>query len=326
MPQKLIDLLADGQSHSGVALGKALGVTRSAIGKQITKLKEMGFQVDSVKGAGYRLCMPFERLNVSVISSYFFDSSLCVTPKVEVFWSLDSTNDHLIASIKDGRITESGCVCLAEHQRSGRGRRGKAWVSPLGGGLYFSIAYRFERGAESLEGLSLSMAMAVIEVLEQKFFINNLKIKWPNDIFLDEKKLGGILIDVMGEAGGPCWAIIGIGLNVCGMELSMRGVDQPWTDLSSNAEEAVSRNKLAAALIERVIGKSQAHERNGFELSDVEWQKYDAFVGRQVIVSAGENGFFGGIQKGISKGGGLIVEVDGVQRIVRSGEVSLRRA
>lgn len=325
MPEKLIDCLSDGKVHSGVALGQALGVTRSAVAKQVAKLKEMGFQVTSVKGVGYRLHMPFDLLRATVITGAISEPEIGFTPKVEVFWSLSSTNDYLAVGIKNGRITSSGFVCLAEHQSSGRGRRGKTWVSPLGGGLYLSLAWRFGQGAESLEGLSLSIAMGVIEVLERDFFVKNLKIKWPNDIYLSEKKLGGILIDVMGEAGGPCWAVIGIGLNVGGMEAAMTDVDQPWISLSSVVEVVVSRNALATSIIESVIKKSQAHEGSGFEITNSEWEKYDAFIGKKVVVKSGDGNFFVGVSRGISKSGALVVDVDGAQRVVRSGEVSLRR-
>lgn len=326
MPHSIITLLADGKTHSGVELGKSLGITRAAVGKQITKLKEMGFQITCIKGVGYQLLIPFERLDAAQINMDLNELALSFVPSVEVVWSLASTNDYLMSKIKMGHITSSGFACLAEHQSSGRGRRGKAWISPLGAGLYWSLAWRFEQGAESLEGLSLSVALAIVEVLERECLIKKPKIKWPNDIFLNDKKLGGILIDVMGEAGGPCWAVIGVGLNIYSAELAMQHVDQPWIGLSANAGTEISRNRLAVSLIASVIKKVRAHERDGFQISAREWSKYDAFLGENVVVKMGDNNFFSGVSQGISKTGGLVVEGQGVRKVIKSGEVSLRRA
>jgi len=326
MMHKIIALLQDGNTHSGVELGSALGVTRSAVGKQISKLKEMGFQINCIKGSGYRLLIPFEQLDAQKITRHFVDAPAGFSPPVDVVWSTTSTNDYVMSAIRDGRITESGFVCLAEYQSAGRGRRGKSWVSPLGGGLCLSFAWRFERGAESLEGLSLSVAIAVVEVLENDFLIKNLKIKWPNDIFLDDKKLGGILIDVMGEAGGPCWVVVGVGLNVRNTQSVMYTVDQPWVDLYSGAGAVVPRNILAAKIITKIAKKIIAHERDGFSITNKEWSKYDAFFEKKVVVKMSESDIFYGVSRGISTSGGLIVDVDGVQKTIKSGEVSLRRA
>ncbi|MEZ5538467.1 MAG: biotin--[acetyl-CoA-carboxylase] ligase [Pseudomonadales bacterium] len=324
MPHKIIALLKDGNTHSGVELGRALKITRSAVSKQIAKLKEMGFEVECVKGVGYRIAMPFDQLDASAIKSFFAKTALDFIPELDVLWSIPSTNDYVASKIKNGEVTSSGFVCVAEHQSAGRGRRGKLWASPLGGGLYLSLAWRFEQGAESLEGFSLSVAMAIIKKLEQQFLIKNLKIKWPNDIFLDEKKVGGILIDVMGEAGGPCWVVVGVGLNIYGDALTALSIDQPWTTLSAGAKKNISRNQLASSIVVALTENSHAYASKGFEISEKEWNKYDVFYNKKVIVKMGEAEFFSGVSKGISSAGGLIVESDGVRRVMKSGEVSLR--
>ncbi len=326
MTHKIIALLQDGNTRSGVELGQVLGITRSAVGKRIAKLKEMGFQIACIKGSGYRLLLPFEQLDAQKIMRNFAKITSGFSPEVEVIWTTTSTNDRVMSAIRNGQITESGFVCLAEHQSLGRGRRGKSWASPLGGGLYLSFAWCFERGAESLEGMSLSVAVAVVEVLKNNFLIKNLKIKWPNDIFLADKKLGGILIDVAGEAGGPCWAVIGVGLNICNTKAVMHTVDQPWIDLSDGAGVAVSRNHLAAWIVAEIAKKLIAHEQDGFCLTNKEWSKYDAFFEKKVVVRMSESEFLSGISKGISASGGLMIDVDGVRRVIKSGEVSLRRA
>jgi BirA family biotin operon repressor/biotin-[acetyl-CoA-carboxylase] ligase len=287
----------------------------------------MGLSIPSIKGVGYQLSRPLELLDAERITKYLQKGEAAhLVANIKTHWSVTSTNDELAAIIKKNDQMTSGSVVLAEHQSAGRGRRGKQWISPLGGSLYFSIAWRFDKGAESLEGLSLSMAMAVIAALEPQVPKQMLKIKWPNDIYLNGKKLGGILIDVTGEADGPCWAVVGVGLNIYQDDASMHSVDQPWTVLSSSVDSPIRRNALAASLIAKIVGALNAYEKNGFAISPKTWQQYDAFHEKSVVVKQGEQIFFTGISKGISESGGIIVEVDGVQKVIKSGEVSLRCA
>ena len=324
MQKKLLNLLADGNVHSGQVLGDVLGVSRAAVCKQIKKLNELGLKVISVKGSGYQLSAPIELLDSNKIIVNLDSQTKNLISAIDVHWSIASTNSHCLAYIKNNFT--KGYICLAEHQMNGRGRRGRKWVSPLAGSLYLSLAWRFACGSEILEGFSLAVAIAVANALREDFSVQGVKLKWPNDILLDNKKIGGILIEIMGEAGGPCSVVVGIGINVSVSNVVENEINQPWIDLNSALGHAVSRNQLAASILNRLVSLLQLYERDGFSEFRKEWMKYDAFAGSNVIVQSGVDDFFEGVAKGISDSGELLVDGGGYLRAFKSGEVSLRRA
>jgi BirA family biotin operon repressor/biotin-[acetyl-CoA-carboxylase] ligase len=323
MQKKLLNLLADGNVHSGQVLGGELSVSRAAVCKQIRKLNELGLKVVSVKGSGYQLLSPIELLDSNEIIDQLAPQTKNLISAIDVHWSIESTNSHCHAYIKNNFT--NGYVCLAEHQMNGRGRRGRKWVSPLAGNLYLSLVWRFTCGAETLEGFSLAVAIAVANALREDFSLQGVKLKWPNDILLDNKKIGGILIEIMGEAGGPCSVVVGIGINVSVSNVVENEIDQPWIDLNSALGRAISRNQLAASILNRLVSLLQIYERDGFSKFRKEWMKYDAFVCSNVIVQNGVDDFFEGVAHGISDSGELLVDSNGYLRAFKSGEVSLRR-
>lgn len=322
MPKNLLTLLLDGEVHSGRALGEILGISRAAVCKQIQKLQHLGLDVVSTKGLGYQLPFPLELICPnSIVERLNFEVKNQI-PRIDVHWSVDSTNSQCLAFVKDAPCM--GYVCLAEHQSAGRGRRGRRWVSPLAGSLYLSLAWQFIAGAEVLDGLSLAVAIAVANVLREEYFLEAVKLKWPNDIFFENKKIGGILIEIVGEAGGPCTVVVGIGLNVMVSDVSGCEINQTWVDLNSALGKTVSRNKLAASLLNCMVPLLQSYENVGFSASYERWASYDAFIGKNVVLQHGLNNFIEGVACGVSDSGELLLEVDGCRRAFKSGEVSLR--
>jgi BirA family biotin operon repressor/biotin-[acetyl-CoA-carboxylase] ligase len=322
MSRNLLALLADGDVHSGQALGDILGISRAAVCKQIRKLSALGLDIVSAKGEGYRLSAPLELLRSDYICGSLNAEVKELIPEIEVCWSIPSTNNHCLAGIKNK--SNAGYVCVAEHQSAGRGRRGRSWVSPLAGSLYLSLVWQFTGGAEVLEGLSLAVAIVVATTLREEYRLENVKLKWPNDILLNDKKIGGILIEVAGEAGGPCSVVIGIGLNVKTSTMAERDIDQSWTDLNSALGKSISRNKLAALVLNSLVPLLQGYERNGFAEHRKHWSKYDAYIGKSVVVYRGGSDYIEGIACGISDSGELLLEVNGCKQAFKSGEVSLR--
>ena len=239
-------------------------------------------------------------------------------------WSVDSTNSQCLAFVKDK--PGMGYVCLAEHQSAGRGRRGRQWISPLAGSLYMSLTWQFVGGAEVLDGLSLAVAVTVANVLREEYCLEGVKLKWPNDIFFDNKKIGGILIEIVGGSGGPCVVVIGVGLNVMVSNVSGREINQSWIDLNSALGRTVSRNKLAASLLNRMVPLLQRYERVGFAEWHKNWDMYDTFIGKNVVLQQGLNNFVEGVACGVSDSGELLLDINGCRRKFKSGEVSLRCA
>ena len=316
---ELIRLLADGRFVSGEELGQALGVSRAAVWKRLKALDEYGLEVQAVQGRGYRLSDPLELLSQEQIEQHLLPHSQQALTRIHLLDEVDSTNAYLLKR-PDLRGLQ---VALAERQTQGRGRRGRPWVSPFARNIYLSLSWTLEGGINQAEGLSLVIGMAVARTLG-RLGLMDAGIKWPNDIHWQQKKLGGILLEMAGEAGGPCRLVVGIGLNVAMNELQNQEIDQPWVDLSTIMMGAPpSRNKLAAMLLNAVIEVLRDFESGGLAHFLTEWRRYDLVSGREVSLHLPDR-IVTGYAQGIDETGALLVRTEqGIQRFV-SGEVSLR--
>jgi BirA family biotin operon repressor/biotin-[acetyl-CoA-carboxylase] ligase len=319
--RRLLQLLSDGQFHSGEALGAALGVSRMAVWKHLKALHELGLNFEVVRGKGYRLPTSVELLDDTAILAGAAADTRAALAAVDVLLEVDSTNNRLREQALEG--APAGSVCLAEMQHAGRGRRGRAWVSPFASNLYLSLLWRSASGAESLGGLSLVAGIAVLRSL-RAFGIDSAGLKWPNDILADSAKLAGILIDVVGESSGPCAVIIGVGINVAMPQPEAAGIDQTWTDLQTLTGRAdVSRNSLAARLLDHVLPILDEFESQGLQPFLDEWRRHDVVVGREVDLRLA-NEVIRGTARGIDAGGALLVDTAAGRRRFASGEVSVR--
>ena len=187
----------------------------------------------------------------------------------------------------------SGHTLFAEQQTAGRGRRGRTWVSPLGRNIYSSTVWRFSAGASGLSGLSLAVGVAIVKALEALGY-KGVGLKWPNDLLWQGKKLGGILIEISGDAAGPCHVVVGIGLNVSMSEQQAADdIDQPWIDLASISEQPIDKNAIAAALLNQLIPMLSTFEANGFEPLLQDWLERDAFLGRDIVLKLGKDELLG---------------------------------
>jgi BirA family biotin operon repressor/biotin-[acetyl-CoA-carboxylase] ligase len=291
----------------------------------VQTLQKSGLPIYSVRGKGYRLAEPIELLNKSLILTDLaeiggVEGAGQYLQHLDVFHDIESTNAYLLNLAKNGE--QSVRACLAELQTAGRGRRGRRWVSPFGGNLYLSLLWQFDSGASQLGGLSLAVAVAVIRTL-QEVGLTSAGVKWPNDILVKGRKLAGILLEISGEAVGPCSVVIGIGLNVRTPVPEMADVDQAWTDLESELGKRVSRNHLAAQLLAHLMNAVREFETQGLRAFVKEWAASDVFADSEVTLEL-PHGKVQGIARGIDENGALLVVTkDGVQRF-HSGEVSLR--
>lgn len=317
---ELLRLLSTGQFYSGQSLADQLGVSRTAVWNNIQYLKKLGLDVFAVQGKGYRLAYPLELLDAQKITTELSSPAAgCVD--LEVFSEIDSTNRYLLKRMYEtspGRVR----ACLAEYQNAGRGRRGRQWISPFGANIYLSLLWRFERGLEAIEGLSLVVALSLVKALE-KLGVSNPMIKWPNDIHCEGKKLAGILLEMSGEASGPCHIVIGVGMNVNMSRFSDTTIDQPWTDISEKLGDLVSRNRVAAVLLENMLETLAVFERKGFAEFKNDWQQYDVLVNKEIEVQE-TNNMRQGIARGIDDSGALLLETSRGQQRILSGDVSVR--
>jgi len=315
MQRSLIELLADGQCHSGEEIGRRLGVSRTAVWKQLQKLSDLGLDVTSLKGRGYRLSRKIDLLDQLEICQQLSSQVYAKIDVLDVLFAVDSSNTY---ALKNGLPVNEGkaYICFAEFQSQGRGRRGRQWVSPLGCNLYSSFVWQFEEGAAVLEGLSLAVGVAVVKAIET-LGVEGLSLKWPNDILLMGKKLGGVLLEMSGDPSGQCQVVIGIGINV-GMPEG-QNIDQSWAALGSDT----SRICLASRLVDQVVPLLASYTVDGFSFYRDDWLARDAFFGQQVSVLSGSH-VTSGIACGVERNGALLLNVGGAERAFYGGELSLR--
>ncbi len=319
---RLLASLSATESRSGEALARALGCTRAAVWKHIESLRALGIGVEAAAGLGYRLTEPVELLDGQRIEAGLAPSARRALVALRILKSVDSTNAEL-QRLATGR--QHGQAVLVEHQAAGRGRRGRGWFSPFARNVYLSLGWRFDVGVAELGCLPLVVALAAAEALRETG-VPGVGIKWPNDLVLDGAKLGGCLVELQGDASGPCSAVMGVGINVR-MGDSTAGadtIDQAWTDIARQ-HPAVSRNELAARLLENLLESVEAYGASGFGNFARRWTALDVLAGRPVVLDYGSEPVTG-IAAGISERGGLLVNAGGAQREFLSGEVSARPA
>ncbi|TDF86033.1 bifunctional biotin--[acetyl-CoA-carboxylase] ligase/biotin operon repressor BirA [Pseudomonas sp. H9] len=312
---KLLKLLGDGRFHSGQDLGAALGVSRSAVWKQLQHLEaELNLPIHKVRGRGYQLAKPLSLLEESAIVEHSQGEHW---PAL-IFDCIDSTNAQALRAIAEGQVAPF--LVLAERQTAGRGRRGRQWASPFAENLYYSLVLRIDGGMRQLEGLSLVVGLAVLRAL-QSFGVAEVGLKWPNDILVNNQKIAGILLELVGDPADVCHVVLGIGINV-NMQATSE-VDQQWTSMGRETGVVIDRNQLVARLNKSLQGYLGQHRQAGFGGLQHEWEQAHVWQGRPVSLIAGVNKI-DGVVLGIDAQGALRLAVDGVEKSFSGGELSLR--
>lgn len=317
---RLLEILADGRFHSGQRLASQLGVTRSGIWKAVGALRQQGLEVHAVSGRGYCLAFPFERLNRQTIHEELDGNVRDWLSHLDVLWAVDSTNNYLM---RFARESDSALprACVAESQSSGRGRHGRHWVSPLGRNLYLSLLIESHRAPAMLSALPLAVGLSVVQLIEQ-YGVHGIGIKWPNDIYYRGAKLGGVLMELVGDSTGPCRLVIGIGLNVYMLPEEGKSIDQAWTSLQTMGL-ALSRNLLVSRVINEVHDTFHRYERYGFEPFMSQWRRCDILRGRQVTLQLHDDRISGQVEDVDASGALLLQTSSGLGRYL-SGDVSVR--
>lgn len=318
---RILQLLAGGGLRSGADIGRRLGVTRAAVSKGVKSLIAHGLRVDAVIGQGYRLAAPLTPLDRRRIEN-LVGAPLRPPPRIEILEQVDSTNRYLTEQALIA-ADPSAMACLAEVQALGRGRRGRSWVATPYQNLTMSIAWRFAAGPAMVSGLSLAAGVAVLQALDA-YGASGAGLKWPNDILWQERKLAGLLVDVHGEAGGPCTAVLGIGVNCRIAPTDAKRIDQPWVDIFSITGQTPDRNRLAALLIARLHDMFRRFAESGLAAFQADWNRRHLYADKPVRVDQGAASFEGTVD-GIDATGALRIRTGrGQMRLFHSGEVSVR--
>lgn len=324
--ERLLHALADGRTHSGEDLARAFGITRAAVWKQAGKLAAWGLTVEARPGLGYRLPHRLDLLDVDALRAALEPAVAARLARLDVFTELASTNRHLLAA--PPRVGELD-VCIAEFQTAGRGRRGRSWTVPLAGGVCLSVGWQFAGIPAELAALSLAVGVAVRRVLERLVGLE-IALKWPNDLVFDERKLGGILLELAAEGQGGAHVVAGIGLNVALPPQSLPSLSD-WPRGAIDLKTALgceppSRVALAAALVNELARLLADYPSRGFAAYRSEWQSADYLRGRAVCLDDAAGPMFG-TALGVDSDGALLVETTAGERCrVVAGDVSVRSA
>lgn len=318
---QLLQLLSDGQFHSGERLGATLGVSRTAVWKQVSRWREKGLDIDVVRGRGYRWRSPIEWWSAAALRQHMRPEALRLITDLQTVRITDSTNTVIYERLhKEGR---PGVICMAEEQVRGKGRRGREWVSSLGSSFTGSIGWRFDQGVAALEGLSLAIGLAVIRALT-RYGMPGAGLKWPNDIMSGEAKMGGILTELQVDGDGHCLVVVGIGLNLALPESIKMQLGRPITDVASGlGVRHLERNRLGAYVLDEALLMLAAYGPGRFAELREEWCRHDVLLGREVELVGGPVPIRG-VAQGVDAHGALLIDTGAGRQAISSGEVSLR--
>lgn len=324
---RLLSMLASGDFHSGEQLAKRLRISRGGVWKLIRTLQAMGIDIESVPRQGYRLPRAVDLLDKSAIEAELSPTVRERVEPLEVLLTVDSTNRYVAEHAVNAPGTTH--VCVAEVQNAGRGRRGRSWVAPFGCGICMSMAWQFFEAPPTFSALSLAVGVAAVNAL-RRLGVEGVGLKWPNDLLWQQRKLGGILIEMRGESAGPAQVIIGLGLNVRMPGPVRLLLAEQQAALISDVHEIArehtpSRNALVAILVEEITKMLLTFSERGFEPFLDDWRRLDTLADAPVRVTSGAETIFGR-SRGVDLDGTLLVDVDGQLRRFASGEVSLRAA
>ena len=323
---QLLNLLADGEFHSGEVFARQLGVSRASVFNALAGVAECGVVLQRIRGRGYRLARPWQRLERDEILRWLGKDADKFN--IEILPQAGSSNTLLLQRASVGSANaraHSGSVLAVELQTAGRGRMGRTWHSGLGTSLTFSLLWRFDCGLNTLSGLSLAVGVAQVRALK-KLGAQGVKLKWPNDILTPNGKLGGVLIEAQGDVLGPSAVVIGIGLNFTLPSHLALQIDQPASALDEVCAVLPTRNQLLAVLLQELARVLHQFAQQGFAALRDEWEQYHIHQDQPIKLQMPDGSTVSGIARGVSDSGELCLETaQGRRYFFNSGEVGERQ-
>jgi BirA family biotin operon repressor/biotin-[acetyl-CoA-carboxylase] ligase len=319
---QLLNILADGEFHSGEVMAERLGVSRASVFNALADVAEYGVALQRIRGCGYRLAQPWQRLESEEVLRWLgkdaaqFD--IGILPQA-------ASSNTLLLQRAGTDAAPGGSVLAVELQTAGRGRMGRTWRSGLGSTLTFSLLWRFDCGLNALSGLSLAVGVAIARALNG-LGAQEVRLKWPNDILTgqnesgSQRKLGGVLLEAQGDMLGPSAVVIGIGLN-CSLPDHLAGrIDQPAGALDEICRDMPDRNRLLAAVLQELAGALRQFAQGGFAAFGGEWESYHIHQDQPVQLRMADGSVVTGVARGVSESGELRLETKQGMRQFNSGE------
>jgi BirA family biotin operon repressor/biotin-[acetyl-CoA-carboxylase] ligase len=295
---KVLEILNDGALHAGSDIAQSLTISRAAVWKVIQRLKKYDVDIKS-QHQGYQLSSPLIPFDKAKIERLLEPAKIIL----EIFETIPSTSEYLQNKASSKNIT----FCLAEYQSKGKGRLGRTWASPFGRNIYCSFRYVFNKDISEMAGLSLVVGILTVQALESINPTLKLLLKWPNDIYVNNQKMGGILIELMAEANGNCTAIISMGLNINMKDCDLKNIGQPWTSLEHVLGENFDRNVVIARIIQSLLAGIAVFHEKGIEPFLLKWKQYDLLDNQKISINIGKE-VRSGIVRGINDHGYLLLE------------------
>lgn len=319
MKQKVLSLLgSSGEKYiSGEKISRELSISRAAVWKHIEALREDGYVIDSLPRRGYKIVFVPDFLYPGELSKGL--STEVFGQKIHHFHSIDSTN-NAAKQLAEGGSAE-GTVVIAEKQTQGRGRMDRTWYSPAGG-IWMSVILKPDMPPYRVQGITLVAAVAVVNAVKEVTGLNPL-IKWPNDIFLEGRKICGILTEMKAEMDRVDYIIIGIGVNTNThpAELEQNAPDAGSLKMALN--QTVDRKALVRQILSHLEAYYFDYCSNGISSTLDLWKENNFTLGRNVVLKMGEQEFSGVAEDITSEGGLVLRDEDGCTKVFYSGEVTV---
>jgi BirA family biotin operon repressor/biotin-[acetyl-CoA-carboxylase] ligase len=307
---EIISFLSQGGFFSGQAIANKLGVTRAYVWKLIQQLQDLGLGIHSVTGKGYCLEHQVELLDGAKLQQVLTNQD------VDLRLITESTNEAL-----KGEGFKHNKLVIAEYQSSGRGRRGRQWISPIASNLYWSLGWKTQLPVQQLGGLSLVVGLAIVKSL-QELGIVGVELKWPNDIRYQGRKLGGILVELSGDMVGGLQVIIGVGMNIHMATSAAETIEQEWINLQELKSD-ISRQQVLTTIIQYLESYLEQFASHGFESFLPQWQLVDECYNKKVAILQGDE-VINGSGAGVDANGAFLLQTGKGIKPVYAGEVSLR--
>lgn len=320
--QRVRDALrsARGGWISGQQLGAALGVSRAAVSKHVKALQQEGYRIESATRKGYRL-----RKDDDPVSAVLLREALRTRALGQVSISYrvrtGSTNDDAKHAASQG--APHGSVFLADTQTAGRGRLGRSWISPPGVGVYISVILQPDLALGDVPLVSIAAALATAEAVREQTTLP-VRIKWPNDVLLCDKKVAGVLTEMSADMDRVEYVVVGVGINVNtpSSALPADRLIYPASSLMVEAGERACRVAVVAKWLERLEHWVDCLVAQGGDPLVRAWQEASGSVGQQVCVSTAKETVEGRIV-GLGEGGALTLKLaDGSVRSILSGDLT----
>lgn len=326
MKSEILHLLRCADDYvSGQQLCEAFGVSRTAVWKVINQLKEEGYVIDSVQNKGYRIMEYPDIITASELESLLLDDNgnmQGICQHIRYFEETDSTNNQAkLAAEKDA---PDGTLFVAECQTGGRGRRGRTWVSPAGSGIWMSLLLRPDISPESASMLTLVLAVAMVEAINEEVSDAKCFVKWPNDIVVNNKKISGTLTEMSAEMERIHYVVIGIGINV-----NTTDFDDSIKDMATSIYLETGKKVKRSNIIAAFSHSFKKYYEEFLKTQDLTFliDRYNELLinkGRTVKAIYADKEIIGEAL-GINKKGELIIKTeDGSEMTIRAGEVSVR--